>query len=459
MSDQAITATIFAFTLAATFFAAYLGRKHSAKSGEGLAGEKLNKWLIGLSAGATANSGFVVTGAVGLGYMYGMQWVMLPLAWLLGDIIFWRFFPAKINEFGRVSGATTISEILTYGQTGPWAKALSVLTALVIVVCLGGYTTAQWIAGEKFLAGAFGVDKTVALGLFALVITAYTSIGGFRGSVYADSFQAVLRIIGTTLALVLVIHVSHSTPDFSANIAAAGPSFLQAFPSGWLAGIGFVLGFAAAALGFGLGQPQIVSRYLAGSSPKETQSAWWIYMGFVQFTWIAMTVFGMYLRGVMPALSDPEAGLAVFFKSNFGPVITGVIAADIFATIAATSNSLLVAISQALRERVRLPIGLLIVLVGLTTMGVATQLSTTVVSLALASAAIISAGIAPAMILKLTKTQEQPPVLLLAILVGIFVSIGWKSIGLSGICNESLPGMIAALLFCFFGAQNGKSVG
>jgi sodium/proline symporter len=445
MSDQAITATIFAFTLAATFFAAYLGRKHSAKSGEGLAGEKLNKWLIGLSAGATANSGFVVTGAVGLGYMYGMQWVMLPLAWLLGDIIFWRFFPAKINEFGRVSGATTISEILTHGQTGPWAKALSVLTALVIVVCLGGYTTAQWIAGEKFLSGAFGVDKTVALGLFALVITAYTSIGGFRGSVYADSFQAVLRIIGTTLALVLVIHVSHSTPDFSANIAAAGPSFLQAFPSGWLAGIGFVLGFAAAALGFGLGQPQIVSRYLAGSSPKETQAAWPIYICFVQGTWIAMTVFGMYLRGVMPSLSDPEAGLAVFFKSNFGPVITGVIAADIFATIAATSNSLLVAISQAVQRDIfqrGFSLGPVTLAIGAATMGASFVLDTGVVALALSSTALMSASIAPAIAARVLGIKANATELLAWAVIGVSCALIWKGYGLNTYVNEAVVGAL-----------------
>lgn len=59
-----------------------------------------------------------------------------------------------------------------------------------------------------------------------------------------------------------------------------------------------------------------------------------------------MTLFGVLLRGVMPGISDPEAGLSVFFTSNLGPIVTGIVA-DIFATIAATSNSLLVAMVQA----------------------------------------------------------------------------------------------------------------
>ncbi len=101
------------------------------------------------------------------------------------------------------------------------------------------------------------------------------------------------------IALVAVWVAASRDPEaFRANIEAAGPDFLRLVPSG---GIAVALltsaGFAAAALGFGLGQPQIVTRYLAGASPKETQSAWWIYMLFVQTTWLAMTGFGIALRG------------------------------------------------------------------------------------------------------------------------------------------------------------------
>ena len=63
---------------------------------------------VGLSAGATANSGFVVTGAVGLGYTMGAQWLVLPLAWLLGDVVFWSIFPNRINEVGRTASASTL---------------------------------------------------------------------------------------------------------------------------------------------------------------------------------------------------------------------------------------------------------------------------------------------------------------------------------------------------------------
>lgn len=56
------------------------------------------------------------------------------------------------------------------------------------------------------------------------------------------------------------------------------------------------------------GRPDEVEKRTNRVAPRETQSAWWIYNGFVQSTWIAMTVFGIALRGVMPGIAEPEMG-------------------------------------------------------------------------------------------------------------------------------------------------------
>lgn len=434
-----------------------LARRHSARKGDdGLAGRNFNRWLVGLSAGTTANSGFIVTAAVGLGYTYGLQWMMLPIAWLLGDLIFWHLFPARINAFGHASQATTLSEMLRVGLDGPMAKVVSVLTALVIVVCLAGYTSAQWLAGEKFLTGAFNLPDHMALVLFAAMIIAYSGIGGFRGSIYTDTLQAVIRVAGTIIALVAIaIFIANEPVSFSRNIAAAGVSFLNPFPSGVLAGIGFVCGFAAAAIGFGLGQPQIISRYLAGSSPAETQSAKWIYIGFVQFTWVSMTGFGILLRGVMPDLADPEAGLSIFFQSNVNAVATGIIVADIFATIAATSNGILIAMSQAVIHDL-LPkrfsqhgrpasFAVVTVSIGILTMLISTTLDSSVVSLALSSVSLMGAGLAPAVIIKLMRWNHTSTSIVYTISIGIASAIAWKYSGMGGYFNEAGIGMLCGL--------------
>lgn len=449
---------IFGLTLLATFFAALLARRDAALDhGDALAGRRLNRWLVGLSAGTTANSGFIVTAAVGLGYAYGLQWVLLPISWLLGDLVFWYLFPARINALGHESKATTLSELLRYGLTGPLASSVAVLSAIVILVCLAGYTSAQWLAGQKFLAGAFGMPDVMALALFALIIIAYSSIGGFRGSVYTDTIQAFIRIIGTIIAVAAVAWFAFTDPaTFSHNISMAG-NLLNPFPGGTVATVcGFVFGFAAAAIGFGLGQPQILSRYLAGSSPEETRSAWWIYIGFVQFTWIAMTVFGVVLRGVMPGIADPETGLSVFFQQNLGAVATGIIAADVFATIASTSNGLLVAMAQAANydllpktvggRPVRVPLALTTLAIGALTMLVSMLIHGTVVTMALSSVSMMGAGLAGAVMIKVMKWRHTGASLLSAICIGLLSAIVWKYSGMGAFLNESGVGMASALL-------------
>jgi hypothetical protein len=104
---------VFAFALLGTIFVTFLGRRDSSQiQSSSLAEHKLNKWLVGLSAAATANSGFVVTAAVGLGYSFGLRWLLLPLSWLLGDVVFWVLFPRRFLR-GDGSWAVTGSCAVT----------------------------------------------------------------------------------------------------------------------------------------------------------------------------------------------------------------------------------------------------------------------------------------------------------------------------------------------------------
>lgn len=227
--DANFSAVIFGIALLATFVVAYLGRRDSKRvASAAMAEHRLNRWLVGLSAGATANSGFVVTGAVGLGYSFGAQWLLLPLSWLIGDLLFWLLFPNRINATGRAINATTMTDLIVDGMKPRQQVGLKRTVAVLVLLCLGGYVSAQWLAGQKFLQGAFGIGSVMSLLVFAALIVIYTAIGGFRGSVYADTLQAIVRVIGTAIALTVVVVIASRTSDvFWRNIEAAGPGFLD----------------------------------------------------------------------------------------------------------------------------------------------------------------------------------------------------------------------------------------
>jgi Na+/proline symporter len=351
-----------------------------------------------------------------------------------------------------------LSELLTYDLHGPAARSISILVATILVVFLSIYTSAQWLAGEKFLGGVLAITPATALLGFGAVIVAYSAIGGFRGSVYVDTLQAVIRLGGTAVALAVVIGHARSDPAaFSRNIAGAGPGFLDPLANGSVIGsVAFMLGFAGAAIGFGLGQPQIVSRYMAGENPAETRAAWWIYIGFLQSTWISMTVFGIVLRGVQPGIADPETGLSLFFQTSVGAVATGIIFADVFATIASTANGLLIAISQAVRRDILggllgerqyslVAMTAFTLAIGLATIGLSFVLPGNVFSLAIAAVSQIGAGLAGAVMIKVFGWRHSAFSLLLTIVVGAMSGAVWHLTGLGATINEAPVGIILSL--------------
>ena len=289
---------------------------------------------------------------------------------------------------------------------------------------------------------------------------AYSSLGGFRGSIYTDAVQGIVRLVGTVVALAAVGLAAHAQPaQFMANLRAAGDDFLTPFPSGTSATavLAFFVGFAMAAVGFGLGQPQIISRYMAGRSPQETRSAAWIYIGFLQFTWISMTCFGMALRGVMPGIADPEQGLSIFLRGSVTPLLAGILIADVYATIASTSNGVLVAIGQLLHRDV-MPLlrrqarpaqvtpWRTILLAGVLTVLLAEVLPGSVFSLALGSVSKIGAALAAAVIVKLFGWRHSAGSLLIAVTLGFACALGWSALGYSNGFNEAGVGMIAGLV-------------
>lgn len=452
---QAFTA--FAAVLVITFLAAWRGRRDAGEHADShLAEQRLNRWFVGLSAGATANSGFVVTGAVGLGYTYGLYWLLLPFGWFLGDLVFWRYFPHRINAYGSEAKATTLANLITHDLHVGRFHPLAVASSIIVVLCLGGYTMAQWVAGQKFLDGAFGVTGHGTLVILAVLVISYTSVGRFRGSVYADTLQAVTRLLGTIIALGTVAWLAiNDTSGFMGNIRGAGAEFLNILGGGTVvSAAGFVFGYAAASLGFGLGQPQVTSRYLAARSPEEARAARWIYIGYVQCTWVTMTVFGVLLRGVMPDIVDPEKGLTILVSATLPPLLVGFIAADIFGAIASTANSLLVAMAQATRdllgpERVRrVPFWWLSLGLGLTTMVATLALAeqTSVFTLAVTSISLMAAGLAPAVAIKVLRWRHTALSLTVAVGVGFCAALAWKIGGLSGMVNEAAIGISLGLL-------------
>lgn len=446
--------SVFFVSLLITLCIAYWGR--DKKGDKTMINRSMNRWFVGLSAGATSNSAFVVVGAVGLGYQFGATWLMLPLAWFLGDLFYWKYFPAKLNQYGRKHEAVTLSELLVTGLPQYWVRKVTLLVAIIVLVGLLAYISAQWIAGQKFISSAFGFSPELSMMFFATFIILYSTIGGFRGSIYVDTFQAILRVCATLVVIATTLYwVLADIPTFIKNIQQVDEGFFIPFYQMPLTSvIAFIIGWAAAALGFGLGHPQLVSRYLSGSSPEETKAAKWIYITFVQFTWITMTLFGLFLKGLMPNLSDPETGLNAFVQVYMHAIVAGIILADVFAIIASTANSLLISLYHTVvqdllssfKKLSNFSPTVMIIVLGLLSFLMSLTLSGSVASIIMRVVSLVSSCLAVQVGIKLFKIPHNGASLFTSILVGLGTSLTWILFGFSEILNEAVVGMFASWL-------------
>ena len=127
-----VTAVVVASLLLMLTVGFVSGRNATGKAESYFLGDRqLGRWTMALSAGAAANTGFVVIGAVGMGYSMGAASLLYPLAWLLGDLVFWYFFARPVNALGRSTSAVTVSELIA---TATPTHIVRVVSALIVVV-------------------------------------------------------------------------------------------------------------------------------------------------------------------------------------------------------------------------------------------------------------------------------------------------------------------------------------
>jgi len=82
-------AASFVFFLALFLSVGLAARLHSRHSHRDylLSNQETAPWLVGLSAGATCNSGFMFTGLIGFAYLVGWPTIWLVMGWTVGDFM------------------------------------------------------------------------------------------------------------------------------------------------------------------------------------------------------------------------------------------------------------------------------------------------------------------------------------------------------------------------------------
>lgn len=321
-----------------------------------LAGRSLGSWAAGISSTASSESGWVTLGAVGMTYTHGIAGLWYAPGCLLGYLVNLYLLAPRLRELSLRQGSLTLADVLSRRWGDPQHTVR--LTAVGIVVAsMMAYVAAQMTAAGKAIQSTLHLGSLslggwelspYAVGVLvgALVITAVTALGGFRGVAWTDLFQGLL-MAGALVALPL--YAIATLGGFSGlwrTLGSLDPAFLSA--TGNMVGPALV-GFIVGELGIGLGypgMPHVVTRYMAARSHEDVRRLRLIGMLWGVAVFYGAGLVGLAARAMEPQLADAEQGLMVLALRLLPPALAGLMLAAVISAILSTvSSQLLVAAS------------------------------------------------------------------------------------------------------------------
>ncbi|WP_444913045.1 sodium/proline symporter [Microbulbifer sp. PAAF003] len=430
-----------------------------------LASSGVSPWLVGLSAVATNNSGYMFIGVIGYTYTTGLASIWLMVGWIAGD------FLASIYVHKRLRTATSSSGEVSYaGVLSNWHgqkySALQRLIGIISLLFLLTYASAQMVAGSKALHVLLDWPLWSGAVVGAVLVCLYCLAGGIRASIWTDAAQSIV-MMGAMAALLGVALANLGGITSAAIQMQAIEGFTHWFPeglafAGWGGVILFVISWGVAGLSV-IGQPHVMVRFMTLRDSSEMNRARaWYYLWFILFYCMATGV-GLLSRVFIADTGsfDAELALPTMAMDLLPPVFVGLILAGIFAATMSTADSLLLSCSAAithdiLPQKIERTWFLKLVTVAITggALLLALANSQSVFSLVIFAWSGLASAFGPLLLVLCFGGKPSQATSIAAVIIGFTAAITWRLLGYHGVIYEGLPGIAAGLAVLYLASLN-----
>ncbi len=308
-------------------------RTHSATEFV-LAGRKLSLGLCTTTIIATWLGGGMIIGGSGAAYEDGLLGVIADpfgatLCLLLVGLFFVRIF-RRLKFFSFIEFVEQ-----RFGRLATLVTSAAALLSSIF-----------WVAGMLVAFGLIfesltGIPLEVGIVGGAIVVIAYTSIGGMLAVALTDFVQIVIIAIGMVLLFVVVLIDAGGWSTVSAQIPADAWRMLPLDNTGerWLNYLRawFIFGLADIA------SQSLLQRAMAAKSERVAQYSFYLAgVGYLAFAMIPVTL-GIIASVTMPGLADPESILPTLAIEHLHPVAVAIFVGALLAAIMSSCDSSLLA--------------------------------------------------------------------------------------------------------------------
>jgi len=447
--------------------------KRSTEDSEGylLGGRNLHPAVAALSAGASDMSGWLLLGLPGALYATGLVEAWIGIGLFVGAVINWIVVAPRLRrqtvEYGN---ALTIPQFLA-NRFPDKAVALRVVSAIIIVVFFAVYSAAGLVGGGLLFESTFIDSNVMGLSpymagvlLTALVVLAYTMVGGFLAVSLTDFVQGCIMVVALVV-MPLAVLFGDGWGNVGSTLTAISPDYLS-----WFGGLTFVGFLSAVAWGLGyFGQPHIIVRFMAvreGGIPAARN---------IGLSWMLVALVGALGVGLAGrahvemnglTLENPETIFILLANTLFHPFVTGFLLAALLAAIMSTISSQLLVSSSSLTEdfyrlflkkdaseREMVNVGrVCVALVAVAAIVIASEPDSGVLALVSNAWAGFGAAFGPLIILSLTWKRMTGAGAVTGLIVGAGTVMAWIALGWNGEflggpgVYEIIPGFVAAWL-------------
>ncbi len=340
-----------------------------------LGGRKLGPIVTAMSAEASDMSSYLLMGLPGLALLTGLAdvgWTVIGLA--IGTYLNWLIVAKRLRLYSQKNNSITIPEFFS-NRYHDKHNILMGISALIILIFFIPYTASGFSACGKLFNTLFGMDYHAAMILSAVIIIAYTSIGGFLAASTTDLLQSIIM---SAALVMIVIFATISAGGIGAVIenAKSLPGYLSLnhtydiiANSSKSYNIITIISTVAWGLGY-FGMPHILLRFMAIEDSNKIKTS-----RRIASIWVVISMFIAILIGLIGKKMIVDGNISVFGSnpSNFSAesetvimkiatlisehgivaaLCAGLVFAGILACTMSTSDSQLLAASSSMSENI-----------------------------------------------------------------------------------------------------------
>lgn len=311
--------------------------KSKAKDAEDfrVAGRRLGPLFYTGTMSAVVLGGASTVGGVGLGYKFGISGMWLVVAIAVGVLVLSLIFAPIITRLKLY----TVSQMMSL-RYGVRSTQVSSIVMLAYTVMLTVTSTAAYASVFTVL---FGIDRTWGIILGAVVVIAYSMLGGMWSITLTDMMQFGIMTVGMFfLLLPFSLHYAGGWNGLTTRLDA---EFFQVGAMGFES---IITMFVVYTLGLLVGQ-DIWQRVFTARSPEVARWGGAVAGVYVGLYGIAGSIIGMTAAVLAPDLSSKDDAFATLAQNYLPAGIGGVVLAAGVAAMMSTASGALIAAATVAR--------------------------------------------------------------------------------------------------------------